>query len=233
MTNRQVVQHLLTNEPKDAQARYYALHHPDNRTTVMTAPADSLRPTSYICLSRTGYDLFSPLVTMRLPDDLNVGYGLLKEAIQPGQSVIFSTPPAYTPLIGALFDVESEQEMKTLVMDSGRYEPTINIYVVKSAGANGLPRAVIRKDGRLAAGAGINWQTDKFAEINVEVDGIQRRQGYGKSVVAALCSWIMDGGRKPIYVVAADNAASISLAEEVGFVDLGIRTHFMRATMRG
>lgn len=230
---RRAIQHLLDpREPKDAQSRYYAFKHPDNRTTLLTHPADTARATGYICLSRTGYDLFSPLVTMRLPDDMNDGYNLINQAIPAESSVIFSTPPAYDPLIGALFDIDGQQTMKTLVLDSGRYEPVINIYVVKSAGPNGLPRAVIRKDGVAVASAGVNWQTENFAEINVETSAAARSQGYGKSVVAALCYWLKESGKKPVYMVAADNTASISLAESVGFVDLGLRTSFTRATRR-
>lgn len=122
--------------------------------------------------------------------------------------------------------------MHTLVLDSGRYEPLINIYVVRSAGPNGLARAVIRKNGEMVATAGINWETANFAEINVETSPAARGQGYGKSVVSALCHWIMESGKKPIYIVSADNQASLQLAETVGFVDIGIRTSFIRATRR-
>ncbi len=230
---RRSIQHLLDpREAVDAQSRYYAFQHPDNRTTLITYPAGQTRPTGYLCLSRTGYDLFCPLVTMRLPDEINDGYGLINQAIPAESTVIFSTPPQYNPLIGALFDIDSQQTMRTLVLDRGRYEPLINIYVVRSAGPNGLARAVIRKNGSAVASAGINWETGGFAEINVETSAAARGQGYGKSVVSALCHWIMESGKKPIYMVADDNNASLQLAEQVGFVDIGIRTSFIRATRR-
>ena len=49
-------------------AAYYALHHPDDKTTLVVPPtAEGQRANGYVALSRTGIDLFRPLVTMRLP----------------------------------------------------------------------------------------------------------------------------------------------------------------------
>ncbi len=59
-----------------------------------------------------------------------------------------------------------------------------------------------------------------------------RRRGYGRSVVAALAGEIMQHGRRPLYAVARDNAASIDLAVSVGFVDTGYRQLMMEVRAR-
>jgi predicted GNAT family acetyltransferase len=51
-------------------------------------------------------------------------------------------------------------------------------------------------------------------------------------VVAALCGYLIDAGRTPLYVVAEDNTASIQLAESVGFSDTGTRDVMLQAALK-
>jgi GNAT superfamily N-acetyltransferase len=234
---RRAIRHLLTdNYPVDAAAVYNAIQQPQKNTQLVTNPAGADRARGYLCFARTGIDLFRPLVTMRFPESGDkLGYNLsqaremISQAIPEGADVILSAPIAYQPLLSALFEIEKEQQLKLLALDRGRFEPIINVFVARSQTHDGLPRFVIRQgqDGRtgsrgeVVASAGLNWQSDYFAEIYVHTKAQHRRQGFGQSVVAASVQYVLDSGRRPVYLVAADNDSSIQLAESVGFVAVG------------
>ncbi len=237
---------LREREPADAQAAYYALHHPDDRTSLVLSPGDAAanpigQADGYVALSRTGIDLFRPLVTMRLPTDRDQGaidaaVELLQRALPPGQPVILHAPYRYRPLIDALFDVQSAEQLRLYALDPGRYEPIVNVLVTRATGPGDLPRFTIRttQSGteEVAATASLNWLSPQFGEIAVSTRSQFRRQGWGRSVVAALSGYLIDNGRTPLYVVAEDNAASIQLAESVGFADTGGRDFMLQATRK-
>ncbi|MDX1615688.1 MAG: GNAT family N-acetyltransferase, partial [Candidatus Promineifilaceae bacterium] len=132
------------------------------------------------------------------------------------------------PLIRSQFSLQREEALIQYVLDRGRFEPIVNILVAKSTTYNGLPRFVIRQDragsdGEVLASAGLNWQSPQFAELYVHTKYPYRRRGLGRSVVAAAAQHVLESGRIPLYVVAAQNQASRQLAESVGFVDIGLR----------
>jgi len=244
---RRALRHLLRErEPADALAAYYALYHPDDRTSLVLSPGDVAakaigQADGYVALSRTGIDLFRPLVTMRLPTDrdpaaVEAAVELLQRALPSGQPVILHVPLRYRPLVDALFDVQSEERLRLYVLDPARYEPIVNVLVTRATGPGDLPRFTIRtaQSGteEVAATASLNWLSPQFGEIAVSTRPQFRRQGWGRSVVAALCGFLIDTGRTPLYVVAEDNAASIQLAESVGFVDTGTRDFMLQAARK-
>lgn len=207
----------------------------------MLVAAPEERPAGYVALSRTGIDLFRPLVTMRLPTDhaadaTEAAADLIRQALGPGQPVILSIPACYLPLIQALFDIQSEERLRLYALDPARFEPIINVLVARTIGPGNLPRYAIRSsqsgEEEIVASASLNWQSPAFAEIAVNTRPQHRRQGWGRSVVAALSQELLDSGRTPLYVVAEDNAASIQLAESVGFVDTGAREIMLQATLK-
>ena len=244
---RRAVRRLLQeNDPADAMAAYYAFHHADGKTTLVLSPEDvesdgSARADGYVALSRTGIDLFRPLVTMRLPTDrhpadVEAAAHLLSRAMAPGQPVILSIPVRYRPLIDALFDVQSEERLRLLALDPARYEPIVNVLVRRSEGQGGLPRFSISSSPNgqeeVVAAASLNWQSPRFGEIAVNTRPQFRRQGWGRSVVAALSGYLIDSGRRPLYVVSVENDASASLADSVGFTDTGIEEFLLQAILR-
>jgi len=245
--SRLAIRHLLNErDPADAQAGYYAFHHPDEKVQLITAPEAARMANAYICLARTGMDLFRPVVTLRLPEDESTfgpdpytGAVLIYRAIHPGTSVILAAPEAYQPLLRALFEVQAEDLLNLLVMDRGRFQPIINVLVARSQSYDGLPRFIVRQTGNgrsnqkgdVIAAAGLNWQSDRFAEIYVHTKSPYRRQGLGRSVVAAVVQHVLDSGRVPLYLVSAANQASIQLAESVGFVDIGIKKVLFEGTL--
>jgi len=239
---RRAVRRLLRErEPADAMAAYYALYHAAERTTLVLPPGDEERAGGYVALSRTGIDLFRPLVTMRLPTDRDPGAtqataDLLQQALGPGQPVILSAPRRYRPLLEALFDIQSEEALRLYALDAGRFEPIINVLVTRGMGAGNLPSYSIRSsqsgEEEVVASATLNWQSPHFGEIAVNTRPQHRRQGWGRSVVAALSQHLLDSGRTPLYVVTEDNLPSIQLAESVGFVDTGVREIMLQAALR-
>jgi ribosomal protein S18 acetylase RimI-like enzyme len=220
-------------KPSDALASYYAYYHSDQKTSLVSYPPDAKRAHGYIAISQTGMDLFRPLLTMRLPQDEEASAELIQSALPVDAPAILVAPENYTPILNALFDVQTESRLHVLVLDRGRFQPVINVLVTQEKTPNGLPRFVIRsrqEKKHVVASASINWQTSIFAEISVFTESDQRRQGWGRSVVAALCQHILDSGLTPLYTVDESNLPSSKLAKSVGFVDLGIRQHLMQAT---
>jgi ribosomal protein S18 acetylase RimI-like enzyme len=249
LEKRRSIRHLLDERAAaDSQAAYYAFYHPDNKTRLVTYPADTSRARGYLCLSRTGIDLIRPLITLRLPIraietefDYSATAELFKEALPINSNAIISSPSAYQPILSGLLTVQQERKLKVFVLEPNRYQPIINVLVTKARSPNDHSRYIIKSvndeetntGSTVFASAGINWQSPNFAEIYVHTKSPHRRQGYGRSVVSALAGEIVKSGRKPIYVVDTNNSASIQLAESVGFVDTGIFWTFMEITAPG
>jgi RimJ/RimL family protein N-acetyltransferase len=243
---RQVRSLLMERSAADASAAYYALYHPDDKTEIAIHTDASGVAQGYVCLSRTGMDLFRPLLTLRLPTSA-AGKGiepkqaamLIYEAMSPGTELIINAPEAYRPIITALFDIQSELRLRLMMLHRAQFEPTINVLVTESESYNGLPRYEIRSkaipgstsDYELAASAGLNWQSPHFAEIYVHTRPSYRRRGFGRSVVAAVVQKVLAEGKTPLYAVGLDNEASAQLAESVGFADTGLVDILYEATL--
>lgn len=228
---RRAIRHLLDErDPNDARASYYAQHY--QRSQLITERPDTARAVGYVCFSRTGLDLFRPFVTLRLPaDNYAASERLLTQALQPGVPFIMSVLRRDLPLVKAFCDVQTEDEMAVMVMVRGRFEPVINV-LVNQDDKPGLQRAYIRRDGAIVSTAITNWQTRDYAEIGITTSPLNRRQGWGQSVLAALTQFHTERGRTPLYYVAHTNVASRKLAESVGYVDLGGREVLIEGTMR-
>jgi GNAT superfamily N-acetyltransferase len=182
-------------------------------------------------------DLFRPLVTGRLPDgDLEAGVTLLERSALPGYGLILQFPLEYLPLIAVPFEIQSEVVLQIRQLNNERFEPIINVLVEQGTMPNGLPRFLIRSQsnpGEVAAAAGLNWRTPYFADIAVHSSPGLRRQGFGRSVLAAMVQHVLETGRTPLYHVDERNEASIQLAESVGFRDRGLRNVLVQAVRRG
>jgi len=233
--SRNAIRHLLNqHDPADGMASYYAFHHPDTKTDLATLPANEGRAEGYIAISRTGYDLFRPFLTMRLPiEDMEACRRLVMEAFPPQTAVIAQVPTTYFPLMQALFHIESAQTMALYQLQNGRFEPSINLMVTRSLSPNGLPRFSVRnQEGDPVAAVAMNWQSPHFAELSVNSKPGYRRQGWGKTVLSVMVEHVLENGRLPLYVAAEDNEASIALARKVGFVRNGATVTFFQGTLR-
>ncbi len=227
---------LNENDPADAMAAYYAFYHPDNRTHLVLHKDEDGRTTGYLAISNTGMDLFRPLLTLRLPpNDLGGGLDLITDALPEGADVILYAPASYLPLLKALFELESDEQYHLFILDQNRFEPIINVLVTQATSPDGLTRFVIRSQqdpGEVVAAAGLNWQTRSYAELSVHTSSGERRQGWGRSVVAAMVNHLLQNGRTPLYVAGERNNASLQLAERIGFRDSGDRMIFTQATRK-
>lgn len=221
---RQAMRHLLDeHNPADAMAVHFAFYYADNKTALRPFPPDAHQAEGYVSFSRTGIDLFRPLVMMRLPvHNMQRSAEMIYDTLQPDTPVILNIPEHYAPLVRAFFAIETEEKLILFALRQTLFEPVINVLITQDVGANGLPRFVIRDrqhDNLPVASAGLNWQSPRFAEISVSTHPQYRRQGYGRSVVAAMANHLLNSGRTPLYTASDYNAASIQLAQQVGFTD--------------
>jgi RimJ/RimL family protein N-acetyltransferase len=231
---RSVVRSVLDERSSaDALAAYYALYHPADHTELFIHPSDlrAGRPRGFLVRARTGMDLFRPLVTGRLGDD-ETAQALFERGLVAGRPVYLTLPESEARWANKYLQM-SETELHRIYqyVPDGRPDE-INVLVVTSTGADGLPHCEIRGGDRAGAVAGINWQSPRFAEVYVYTDPAVRGRGWGKSVVRALVPLILKSGRLPLYVVAESNEYSIRLAESVGFQDTGQR-EFVGQALKG
>ncbi len=241
---RRLIGHLLDErQPADARAAYFAFYHPTERTRLVTTPAGTKRADGYIAFSRTGMDLFRPLLTMRLPADLEQATALIYKAFQPEttasassmQAVLLHVPTSYMPLIRACFTIQREEQLLTMSLDPNSFEPVINVLVTQEKGTSGWPRFVIRNrsgENEVLAAASVNWLYPHFADIAVNTQTNAKRRGYGRSVLAALVNHLLQAGIRPLYTVRTDNDASVRLARGLGFHNTGDRSWLLEATLK-
>lgn len=221
----------------DGMAAYYAFYHADERTQLAIYPSQTSQARAYAAVSRTGIDLFRPLLTLRLPqEEPEVAADLIYEILQPGASLFIHAPAEYRPLLAALFDVTSEKELLLYRLEASRFEPIVNVLVMKSPTPDGVPRYIIRptgpqSEGEIGASASLNWQTRYFAEVSVNTHPQHRQRGWGRSVVAALVKDVLESGRTPLYEVERQNEASRNLARSVGFVNTNQEKLLLEATL--
>lgn len=223
---------LDTRSPADALASYYALYHAPDRSELFVHPeraaASGDPATGFLVRARTGLDLFRPLVTFRASHEAVVA--ALVERGLPTNRPMYLTVPERLAIWAEKHLMVTEAELHRVYrFNPQRAQSIINVLVVTSTGADGLPRCEIRSGDRVGAVAGINWQSPEFSEVYVYADPAVRGRGWGKSVVSALAGLIRQAGRTPLYVVAESNEYSIRLAEAVGFDDTGHREYVGQA----
>ena len=232
---RRLLSHLLDErQAADALAAYFVYYHAAERTQLVVTPTDGQPATGYVALSRTGMDLFRPFITWRLPPELDQARQLIYTAVPPETAVILDTPDTYMPLVRACFTIHSEERLNLMMLDPSRFEPVINILVTQETGIGNRPRFVIRNrsdDNEVIAAASVNWLYAHFAEVAVNTQPGYRRQGYGRSVLAALVNYLLGEGIRPLYMAGSQNTASVQLAHRLGFTDSGQRHWLLQASL--
>lgn len=84
--------------------------------------------------------------------------------------------------------------------------------------------AVVISDGFVCSVAGVNDMfTDDTAEIYVETAKGFRGRGFGKAAAASLAKYLIERGCVVGYKCAADNTASVCIAEKLGMTYTGKR----------
>jgi len=210
------------NSPTDAMASYYALHHAPARTRLFIHYDENRKAAGMLVRAQTGLDLFRPLVIVRAQHREAV-ISLLHAGLQPGRPYYVTMPPDFGEVAFQELQVETPELQRIYALDASRFQPEINVLVTPLAALDGLPRFEIRTGDKQMAMAGVNWMTDRFAELYVFVETAARGRGWGRAVVSALTNRLLEQRVRPLYVVSENNTDSIRLAERAGFADTQAR----------
>jgi RimJ/RimL family protein N-acetyltransferase len=218
---RALIAPLLTSQPADGLASYFALEHDARRTTITVRTNAQRRTLAFVAVCQTGIDLFRPFVVMR-GDDSAALQDTLREALSRGRQYLFSAPVTLRPDLEQVAQLYGESVNKIFTLSRADFQPVVNVLVQTSRTPDGLLRATIptRGDG-YAAEAGTTWVSTKYAEVYVRVAEAVRGRGLGKSVVSALSTQILEMNRTPLYSAAEDNIPSQRLAQRLGYRDTG------------
>jgi len=218
---RTQISSLLTLQPTDALASYFALDHDPRRTKLTVHTDTNGRALAFVAVCQTGMDLFRPMVVMR-GDDAAALQDALRAALSPLRQYLFSTPVTLMPDLEAVAHLYGETRNRIYTLARTDYVPVVNILVRTSRTPDGLLRASIpARDGSNVAEAGTTWMSGRYAEVFVRVSESVRNRGLGKSVASAVSAQILDINRTPIYMTSDDNAASQHLALRLGYRDTG------------
>jgi ribosomal protein S18 acetylase RimI-like enzyme len=217
MLTRALIAPLLTTKPADAVAWFFALEHEPRRTRLYLKKDAQGRALAFAAVCQTGLDLFRPLVVLR-GDDSGALREVLKEALQARRQYLFNALPTSKPDLESVADLHGEAVHALYTLDNSDFKPVVNIMVQTSKTPDGLLRATVKtRDGDNAAEAGTSWISSRYAEMYVKVMEAVRNRGLGKSVVSAVSTQVLQAGRTPLYIVDPSNAASIRLAERLGY----------------
>ena len=213
---------LALNEPKDALAAYYALYHDPGRTQLWLHFDTSDRIDGFVVVCQTGFNLFQPTAVLRAHDD-ETAVALLREALYPRRPYYIVTTPTLNRAVQSVIHLEREGFNRVYRFDTQRHRSEINVLVQPARAPDGSPRFVIRSQGQTASEAGVNWRSPHFAELFVRTEPRAKGRGWGKAVVAACATTLVQAQVQPLYMVTEGNEASVRLAEAVGFVDTGVQ----------
>jgi hypothetical protein len=213
---------LSPHDPADALASYYALWHDPRRTRLALSRDVQGRADGFAAVCQTGADLFRPLVTLRAPDADAAGR-LLREALTPGRPYHVMVPVTLAAVVREHLEIEHDRLLQIRRLEPARFQRVINVLVQQVRAADGAPRFQIESQGQVVAVSGTNWRSPTFAEVFVHVEPSGRHRGWGKSVAAACTSALLEERLRPLYLVEAGNGESRRLAEELGYLDTGLR----------
>jgi hypothetical protein len=206
----------------DALACYYTFHHDPKRTTLFMHRDSQGMIDGFLARCQTGFDLFRPLVTLRLRGQ-NALPDLIYEGLAPDRPYLLVIPTPLRERVAPYVEMSEVSNNLILRLDPSRFRPEINALISSRRDPDGTPRIEIRQEDRIIAAAGVNWRSPIFAEIFVQVQEEQRGMGYGRSVLVGLVSELIKLKVTPLYAVSESNAVSYDLALQIGFVDTGAR----------
>jgi GNAT superfamily N-acetyltransferase len=216
----------------DGLASYYALHHDARRTALFIHRGAAGMADGFLARCQTGFDLFRPLVTLRVRGTDNTVQPLLEAGMIAGRPYLLVIPAGLLPRVQPHVTLDDPVTNRVMRLDPVRFEPSINAMVVSGEDMDGNPRAEVRSGDRPVAVAGVNWRSPIFAEVYVRVEPPARGRGWGRAVVRSVVTDLLKQRVTPLYNVADDNDASYDLALDVGFVDVGAREVMAQAMLR-
>ncbi len=227
---RQLIRPLLApTHPEDALTAYYALMHDPRRTQLTLHLTPTGRAVGFVAVCQTGQDLFVPLTVVRAPR-LAAG-DLLRQALSPRRPYRVISRLSLQAIIQQTLLVAEQQINRVYTLDASTFRRVINV-MVQPGDAPFRFEIRSRDDERVVAAAGVNWYSDKMAELYVYVEpGVQNR-GWGRAVAASSATALLEAGLLPLYIVAGEHTASQRLAYALGFRDSGVREFECRGQLR-
>jgi len=209
---------LAPTDPADALTAYYALSYNPRRVTLTLHRTPAGPVDGFVAICWTGRDLFVPLVVLRAPEQ--AAGDLLRRALLAGRPYTIITTPALCQSVQEAMFLERQQINEVYTLVPSAFRPVINAMVQPGEGSF---RFEIRSRDQIAAAAGVNWRSDRLAEMYVYTDPNFRARGWGKAVGAACVKALLEAHLLPLYTISEENAISRRLAHALGFQDSGAR----------
>jgi hypothetical protein len=206
---------------------YYALFHDPRRVDLTLYRTVTGSADGFVAVCQTGRDLFVPLVVMRLPK--RAAIEMLHRTLLPGRPYTVVTMPALREAVREAMVVEREQVNHVYAFEPSAFRAVINVMV---QGGRTPFRYEIRIRDRVAAAAGVNWITDRLADMYVYTVPEAQGRGWAKAVGAACIQELLSAKLLPLYTVSEDNMASQGLAYALGFRDSDAREYECRGRLR-
>ncbi len=170
-------------------------------TTPRPAPGCSLlrddtgRPLGFVAACVTGMNPFQPVVVFQAEDDLQADL-LFAEGLGAGMGYLFVAEAKWAGFLEKRLNNRADFS-RIFVLEPGRLQPVVNLFVRTNRGADGSPQATIDAQGRTVARAGVNWQGGRFAELYALVDPAARGREWARSVLSAVAQAVQSRGRAP------------------------------------
>ncbi len=207
----------------DAMPAYFALEHPGERTELFGYYPSPETLSGFLSIAQTGFDLFRPVAVPFVANQEAMN-SLLDVALKPGRPYLVYVPVDQQEFIGSTFQRSPVEVTNLLRLDARAFTPILNVMIMRTQSASGLPRFEIRSSVQGFAAAGVNWMSSTAAEIYIEADESGRRRGFTKSVLAALIEHLLSQDRIVLFRVADDDYDAFEDAFDLGFKPTGIRT---------
>jgi RimJ/RimL family protein N-acetyltransferase len=209
-------------------AAYYALYYDERRVqlTVHALPGGQVDGFAAVC--QTGYDLFVPLVVLRAPP--GAVDELLRQALAPGRPYTVVAPLDALSGIERAMVLDRSQVNRIYRFESAPSRPEINVMV--QPGETPFRFEIRSREGQVVSAAGINWRTERLAEMYVYTEPEYQRRGWAMAVGAACVRALLEEGLVPIYVAAQTNRASRHVALALGFRETGDQECECRGQLR-
>lgn len=200
-------------------AAYYALLYDERRVQLALHRHPDGQVDGFCAVCQTGYDLFVPLVVMRARAGTEAE--LLRLALQAGRPYTVVAPLAARPGIEQAMTLDQWQVNNVYRFESAGVQPQINVMV--QSGEGPFRFEVRSREGQVASAAGVNWHTDRLAEMYLYTEPEYQGRGWARAVGAACVRALLEKGLVPIYVAAQRNRASRQVALALGFRDTGVQ----------
>ena len=212
-------------------AAYYALNHPDSRTTLYGYFSGDGSVLGFLAAARTGFDLFRPLLIPFVAQPAAMA-GLLREALIPGRPALLHLPLEQRDWVLDVVELSEPVALDLLRCDPRSFQPLINVLVVESKTDQDWPRYEIKSRDVVQAASGINWIGQKFGEIYVEATSEGQTRGFRRSVMASIMLRLLSERRVPLFRVSEEDVAAQMEAIDLGFRRTGERNLLGQVLLR-